>query len=97
MVRAPAHPISCTTIDLKHEKRDTVDGAEPSDSWYKRRCAQFDADSSETDTDSETEMTVIKSKPIKRVGSRGIYVWSRTVSYLSRPLQMALFISVVNY
>jgi len=68
-VCAPSRPITCTTVDLKFERQDEVDGP-VHNSWTKNgRRPRTDADSSESETDSETEMTVIKPKTNRRSGS----------------------------
>jgi hypothetical protein len=72
-VRAPSHPISCTTVDLKLERRDEIDGPVRESGVKHGRRAKSDADSSETETDSETEMTIIKPKTNRRPGSHGSY------------------------
>ena len=73
LVCAPSHPIACSTVNLKLDKHDAIEG-QIHEFWNRRR-VKSEADSSETETDSETEMTVIKPKTNKmvRLGSHSSY------------------------
>ena len=57
-VDAYSHPISCGDGDFQLDKQNELDG----EVHYLMSRVRNDGDSSETETDSETEMTVIKPK-----------------------------------
>ena len=70
-VRGTSHSLSCMEIDYNMAHDDEVDG----DIHQLMTRASAKSDSSETETDSETEMTVIKPKLIHkpRHGSHSSY------------------------
>ena len=68
---AYSHPISCGDGDFQLDKQNELDG----EVHYLMSRVRNEGDSSETETDSETEMTVIKPKLNRkmRLGSNQSY------------------------
>lgn len=60
-MQAQSHPISCTQNDLKLDKEDDIDGEIH---LLMSKVTRTKSDSSETETDEENEMTVIRPNPV---------------------------------
>lgn len=75
MVRTESHPLSCGNGDCIVDNGDTLDG----DVHYMlSRVREFSVGSSDTEEESEPDMTVIKAKQSRKMrhGSDKSYGWS---------------------
>lgn len=60
LVQAPSHPISCTGPSILSHGNDELDSAV---NYWLANAARRESSGSETESDTDSEMTVIRNKP----------------------------------